>query len=171
MNKNYPSTNVFFYYSKTFQSLQTIIRNYNIKNCSGINQVHINLLNSDLCFVKPSCEKPLKKVFTSKMCIYCECVSTTTVDLSTLVHKFQAHLKSDYEHRSTVVIQIKSDHRMGKYDILHIVLTKEECDQLSNFNIFHSLHFCYICTFTKKNEIMLQKLQNKSCFKIVNIIK
>jgi len=40
---------------------------------------------------------------------------------------------------------------MGKYDILHTVLTEEECDQqLSNFNIFHSIHFCYICTFTTK---------------------
>ena len=60
---------------------------------------------------------------------------------------------------------------MGKYDILHTVLNEEECDQLSNFNIFHSIHFCYICTFIKKNAIMLQKLQNKPCLKIVNMIK
>jgi len=49
----------------------------------------------------------MKTVSTSKMCIYFDCVSITTVDLSILVYKFSAHLKSDYECRSTVVIQIK----------------------------------------------------------------
>jgi hypothetical protein len=49
----------------------------------------------------------MKTVSTSKMCIYFDCVSLTTVDLPILVYKFPVHMKSDYERRSTVVIQIK----------------------------------------------------------------